>query len=59
MRYNEYYGSAYNFEVGYLEALRSVSIMLLNSADLETVQNLLNEMIVAQKEEVRQQLPED
>jgi hypothetical protein len=59
MRYNEYYGSAYNFEVGYLEALRTVSRLLAAAVDLETAQNLLNELIVTQKEETRQQIPEE
>ena len=59
MQYNEYYGSAYNFEVGYLEGLRTVSRLLAAAVDLETAQNLLNELIVTQKEETRQQIPEE
>ena len=59
MRYNEHYGSAYNYEVGYLEALRSVSQLLAASTDLETVREFINEMIIAQKKETREQLPEE
>jgi len=59
MRYEEHYGSAYNFEVGYLEALRNVSVMLANSADLRVAQNTINEWITTQKEETRAQIPKE
>ena len=59
MQYNEHYGSAYNYEVGYLEALRSVSRLLAASTDLETVREFVDEMIDEQKKETREQLPEE
>ena len=59
MRYEEHYGSAYNFEVGYLEALRNVSIMLANSSDLEVAQITISEWIAAQREETKAQIPEE
>jgi hypothetical protein len=43
MQYNEYYGSAYNFEVGYLEALRTQ----------------LGELIREQLASVKKELPEE
>jgi len=63
MRYNEHYGSAYYFEVGYLGALRTVRQLLTASADLEAVREFIDEMIIAQKEEIkekrREQLPKE
>ncbi len=59
MRYNEYYGSAYNFEVGYLEALRTVSRLLAASTDLESVREFVDEMVNEQVQSVKDELPNE
>ncbi len=59
MRYNEHYGNAYNFEVGYLEALRNVSRLLAASTDLETVREFVNEMVNEQVQSVKDELPNE
>ena len=59
MQYNEYYGSCYNYEVGYLEALRSVSRLLAACTYLETVREFVDEMINEQVQLVKDELPNE
>ena len=59
MQYNEYYGSAYNFEVGYLEGLRYAMLMLAQFADLDDVRTQLVELIRNQLDSVKKELPEE
>ena len=59
MQYNEYYGSAYNFEVGYLEGLRYAMLMLAQFADLDDVRTQLGELIRNQLDSVKKELPEE
>jgi hypothetical protein len=59
MQYNEYYGSAYNFVVGYLEALRFAMQLLGQSADLDVVRTQLGELIREQLASVKKELPEE
>lgn len=59
MQYNEYYGSAYNFEVGYLEGLRYAMLMLAQFADLDDARTQLRELIRNQLDSVKKELPEE
>jgi hypothetical protein len=59
MQYNEYYGSAYNFEVGYLEGLRYAMLTLAQFADLDAARTQLGELIRNQLEAVKKELPEE
>ena len=59
MQYNEYYGSAYNFEVGYLEGLRYAMLMLAQFADLDDVRTQLGELIRNQLDSAKKELPEE
>lgn len=59
MRYNEYYGSAYNFEVGYLEGLRSVSLMLAQTKSLEDALIHISEMLAEQVKSVQDEIPNE
>ena len=59
MQYNEHYGSAYNYEVGYLEALRSVSMMLARTRSLEDAQAHLSDMLSEQVKSVKDEIPNE
>lgn len=59
MQYNEYYGSAYNFEVGYLEGLRYAMLTLAGLADLDAARTQLGELIHKQLDSVKQELPKE
>lgn len=59
MQYNEYYGSAYNFEVGYLEGLRHAMLTLAERADLDAARTRLGELIRNQLDSVKQELPKE
>ena len=56
--YEESYGPAYNYEVGYLEGLREALRIVFNEID-EPLTDVIRKRIEEQKDSVKEEMPDE
>jgi hypothetical protein len=56
--YEESYGPAYNYEVGYLDGLRAALLIVLNEIH-EPLSDAIRKRIEEQKESVKEEIPDE